>query len=329
MRRRDFITGIGITAAVWPLAAHAQQADRVRRIGAITSLSANDPEAQARYAAFLKELQTLGWSIGRNIQIEYFWGEGNRDRSRKNATELVALAPDVILATGAPTLEPLLQATHTVPIVFVQIPDPVGAGYVSSQAHPGGNATGFIAFEYSIAPKWLELLKDIVPSVKRVAVLRDGTSAAGIGQYAAIQAVAPSLGVELRPIGVSDPAEIEHMIDAFARDANGGMIVTASGPSIVHRELILALAARYRLPAVYWERFFVTAGGLISYGQSTIEQYRLAADYVDRVLKGEKPADLPVQAPTKIDLLINRKNARELGVTIPDKLLAAADEVIE
>jgi putative tryptophan/tyrosine transport system substrate-binding protein len=297
VRRRDFIRGIAGSSVAWPLAARAQQGDRVRRIGAITSLSSNDPEAQARYAALLQELQRLGWSIGRNIQIEYFWGEGNRDRSRKNATELVALAPDVILATGAPTLEPLLQATHTIPIVFVQIADPVGAGYVSSMARPGGNATGFTAFEYSIAPKWLELLKDIVPSVKRVAVLRDGTSAAGIGQYAAIQAVAPSLGVELRPIGVSNPAEIEHMIDAFARDANGGMVVTESGPSIVHRELILALAARYRLPAVYPFRLYVAGGGLISYGQSTIEPYRLAAEYINRILKGEKPADLPVQAP--------------------------------
>jgi putative tryptophan/tyrosine transport system substrate-binding protein len=327
MKRRDFIKIITGSAAAWSIAAHAQQGDRVRRIGAITSLSSNDPEGQARYAAFLQELQVLGWSIGRNIQIEYFWGEGNRDRSRKNATELVALAPDVILATGSPTLEPLLQATHTVPIVFVQIADPVGAGYVDSLARPGGNATGFTAFEYSIAPKWLELLKDIVPSVKRVAVLRDGTSAAGIGQYAAIQAVAPSLGVELRPIGVSDAAEIEHMIGAFARDANGGMIVTESGSSIVHREVILALAARYHLPAVYPFRLYVTRGGLISYGQSTIEPYRLAAGYVDRILKGEKPADLPVQAPTKIDLVINRKTARELGVTIPDKLLATADVI--
>jgi ABC-type uncharacterized transport system substrate-binding protein len=329
VRRRDFIRGIAGSLVAWPLAARAQQGDRVRRIGAITSLSSNDPEAQARYAALLQELQRLGWSIGRNIQIEYFWGEGNRDRSRKNATELVALAPDVILATGAPTLEPLLQATHTIPIVFVQIADPVGAGYVSSMARPGGNATGFTAFEYSIAPKWLELLKDIVPSVKRVAVLRDGTSAAGVGQYAAIQAVAPSLGVELRPIGVSNPAEIEHMIDAFARDANGGMVVTESGPSIVHRELILALAARYRLPAVYPFRLYVAGGGLISYGQSTIEPYRLAAEYINRILKGEKPADLPVQAPTKIDLAINRKTAKDLELTIPDKLLAAADEVIE
>jgi putative ABC transport system substrate-binding protein len=327
MKRRDFIKIITGSAAAWSIAALAQQGDRVRRIGAITSLSSNDPEGQARYAAFLQELQVLGWGIGRNIQIEYFWGEGNRDRSRKNVTELVALAPDVILATGGPTLEPLLQATHTVPIVFVQIADPVGAGYVNSLARPGGNATGFTAFEYSFAPKWLELLKDIVPSVKRVAVLRDGTSAAGIGQYAAIQAVAPSLGVELRPIGVSDAAEIEHMVDAFARDANGGMIVTESGPSIVHRELILALAARHHLPAVYPFRRYVTGGGLISYGQSTIEPYRLAAGYVDRILKGEKPADLPVQAPTKIDLVINRKTARELGVTIPDKLLATADVI--
>jgi putative tryptophan/tyrosine transport system substrate-binding protein len=326
MKRRKFIAGLGSTVTAWPFAAYAQS-DRIRRVGAITSLSSNDPEAQARYAAFLQELQVLGWSVGRNLQIDYFWGGGDSDRNRKNATELVALAPDVILATGSPTLEPLLQATHTVPIVFVGIADPVGAGYVGSLARPGGNATGFTAFEYSIGAKWLELLKEIVPNVKRVAILRDGATAAGIGQYAAIQAVAPALGLELRPIGLSDAAEIEHMIDAFARDANGGLIVTESGPAIVHREQIVALAARYHLPAVYPLRLFVIAGGLISYGQSTIEPYSLAAGYVDRILKGEKPADLPVQAPTKIEFVINRKTAKELELAIPDKLLATADVI--
>jgi putative tryptophan/tyrosine transport system substrate-binding protein len=326
MKRRAFIAGLGSAAAAWPLAAYAQS-DRIRRVGAITSLSSKDPEAQARYAAFLQELQVLGWSVGRNLQIDYFWGGGDSDRNRKNATELVALAPDVILATGSPTLEPLLQATHTVPIVFVQIADPVGAGYVGSLARPGGNATGFTAFEYSIGAKWLELLKEIVPNVKRVAILRDGASTAGIGQYAAIQAVAPSFGVELRPIGVSNAAEIEHMIDVFARDANGGLIVTESGPAIVLREQIVALAARHHLPAVYPTRLFATAGGLISYGQSSIEPYSLAAGYVDRILKGERPADLPVQAPTKFDLVINRKTAKELELAIPDKLLAIADVI--
>jgi putative tryptophan/tyrosine transport system substrate-binding protein len=326
MKRRKFITGLGSTVAAWPFVVYAQS-DRIRRVGAITSLSSNDPEAQARYAAFLQELQVLGWSVGRNLQIDYFWGGGDSDRNRKNATELVALAPDVILATGSPTLEPLLQATHTVPIVFVQIADPVGAGYVGSLARPSGNATGFTAFEYSIGAKWLELLTEIVPNVKRVAILRDGASAAGIGQYAAIQAVAPSFGVELRPIGVSSAPEIEHAIDVFARDANGGLIVTESGPAIVHREQIVALAARHHLPAVYPMRLFVTAGGLISYGQSTIEPYSLAAGYVDRILRGEKPADLPVQAATKIDFVINRKTAEELKLAIPDKLLAIADVI--
>jgi putative tryptophan/tyrosine transport system substrate-binding protein len=329
MRRRQFITLLGGAAVAWPLAALGQQSEPMRRIGVITSLSSDDQEGQARNTAFLQALQELGWTDGRNLHIDHRWGAGDTERNRKNAAELVALAPDVILATGSPTLEPLLQATHIVPIVFVQIADPVGAGYVNSLARPGGNATGFTAFEYSIAGKWLELLKEIAPKVTRVAVLRDGASSAGIGQFAAIQSVASAFGVELRPIGVSDAAEIEQGIGVFASESNSGMIVTESGPTIVHRDQIVALAARYRLPAVYPIRLIVTGGGLISYGQDSIEPYRRAASYVDRILKGEKPADLPVQAPTKYELAINVKTAKALGLTVPTTLVATADEVIE
>jgi putative tryptophan/tyrosine transport system substrate-binding protein len=307
----------------------AQQAERMRRIGVITSLASDDPEYQARNAAFLQALRELGWTVGRNLQIDYRWGSGDADLSRRNAAELAALAPDVILATGAPTLAPLLQATRSVPIVFVQIADPVGAGFVESLARPGGNATGFTALEYGLGGKWLELLKEIAPNVTRAAVLRDDTSSAGIGQWAAIQGEASSLGVDLRPVGLSDAAKIERTIDTFARDPNGGLIVTESGPAIVHREQIIALAARYRLPAVYGQFFFVTGGGLISYGHDSIDPYRRAAGYVDRILKGEKPADLPVQAPTKYELVVNLKTAKTLGLTVPQSILARADEVIE
>jgi putative ABC transport system substrate-binding protein len=332
MQRRDFITllgGAAVSLAALPIPTRAQQPERMRRIGVLTSLSAGDPEDQARNAAFLQGLQLLGWTVGRNVQIDYRWGAGDRDRNRKYAAELVALAPDVILATGNPTLEPLQQATRTVPIVFVQIADPVGAGFVDSLARPGGNVTGFAIMEYGASGKWLELLREIVSNVKRVAVLRDSATTAGIGQFAAIQSVAPSSGVELRPVNVRDPAEIERTIDAFARDPNGGMIVTPSGLAIVHRKLIIALAARYRLPAIYGQRFYVTEGGLISYGHDTIDPYRRAAGYVDRILKGEKPADLPVQTPTKYELAINLKTAKALGLTVPPSLLARADEVIE
>jgi len=329
MQRRQFIALIGGGVAAWPLTARAQQPERMRRVGVLTNLAAGDPEDQARNAAFLQGLQQLGWTVGRNVQIDYRWAAGDRDSNRKYAAELVALAPDVILATGSPALDPLQQATRTVPIVFVQITDPVGAGYIESLARPGGNLTGFAIMEYAAGGKWLELLKEIAPNVNRVAVLRDFASTAGVGQYAAIQSVAPSLGVELRPVGVRDPAEIERTIDAFARDPNGGMIVTPSGLAIVHRKLIIALAAQYRLPAVYGQRFFVTEGGLMSYGHDTIDPYRGAASYVDRILKGEKPANLPVQTPTKFELMINLKTAKALGLTVPPSVLARANELIE
>src|SRR5262245_9774502 len=329
MQRRQFIALIGGGVAAWPLTARAQQPERMRRVGVLTNLSAGDPEDQARNAAFLQGLQLFGWTVGRNVQIDYRWGAGDRDRNRKYAAELVALAPDVILATGSPTLDPLQQATRTVPIVFVQITDPVGAGYIESLARPGGNLTGFAIKEYAAGGKWLEVLKEIAANVNRVAVFRDFASTAGIGQYAAIQSVAPSLGVELRPVGVRDPAEIERTIDAFARDPNGGMIVTPSGLAIVHRKLIIALAAQYRLPAVYGQRFFVTEGGLMSYGHDTIDPYRGAASYVDRILKGEKPANFPVQTPTKFELMINLKTAKALGLSVPHSLLSRANEVIE
>jgi len=329
MRRRDFITFIGGAAAAWPFAAHAQQPERMRRIGVLTNLAQGDPEDLLRNAAFLQELQPLGWTVGRNVQIDYRWGAGNTDSNRKYAAELVALAPDVILATGSPALNPLQQATRTVPIVFLQITDPVGAGYIESLARPGGNLTGFAIMEYGAGGKWLELLKEIAPNVKRVSVLRDFATTSGVGQFAAIQSVAPSLGVELRPVGVRDAAEIERAIDAFARDPNGGMIVTASGLAIVHRKLIISLAARHRLPAVYAQRFFVTEGGLTSYGHDTVDPYRRAASYVDRILKGEKPADMPVQAPTKFELVVNLKAAKAMGLTIPPAVLARADQVIE
>jgi len=324
IQRRALITLLA-GAAGWPLAAHAQQSDRIRRIGAFAGIE-EDAEGQARFAAFLQGLRQLGWTDGRNVRIDYRWGGGNADNIRKQAAELAALAPDVVLAAGAAVVGPLLQATRTVPVVFVIVPDPVGAGFVDSLARPGGNATGFITYEYSISAKWLELLKQIAPDVTRAAVLRDPAISTGIGQFGAIQAVAPSLGVEVSPVNVRDADEIERAIAAFARPSNGGLIVTASALAVVHRDLIITLAARHKLPAVFYERFFVAGGGLISYGPDYLDEFRRAAGYVDRILKGEKPADLPVQAPTKYKLVINLKT---LGLTMPPSLLTTADEVIE
>jgi putative ABC transport system substrate-binding protein len=310
MKRREFITLVGGAAVAWPLAARAQQGERMRRIGVLMSLTADDPEAIARLAAFVQGLEALGWTDGRNIQIDYRRTAGVAERIRSHAAELVALAPDVILASGGQVMGALLQATRTVPIVFTQTPDPVGAGFVASLARPGGNATGFMLFEYGISGKWLELLKEIAPRVTRAAVLRDPAIASGSGQLGAIQAVAPSFGVEVSPVGVRDADEIEHALTAFARGSNGGLIVTGSNLAQVHRELIVTLTARHRLPAVYSNRVFVTGGGLISYGPDRIDQYRRAAGYVDRILKGEKPADLPVMQPTKFELAINLKTAK-------------------
>jgi putative ABC transport system substrate-binding protein len=333
MRRRAFILALGGAAVassnLWPLPLSAQQGERMRRIGVVVPLAADDPAGQVRIAAFVQGLQQLGWTDGRNVQIDIRWGASDPDRSRRHAAELAALAPDVIFATGNSSVAPLLQATRTVPIVFAIVPDPVGAGFVDSLARPGGNATGFTAFEYSISGKWLELLKEIAPRVTRVAVIRDPALAAGIGQFGAIQSVASSLGVEVSPVNVRDAGEIERGVAAFAGSSNGGLIVTASGLTSVHRDLIVTLAARHKLPAVYWQRFYVPSGGLISYGPDTVEPYRRAAGYVDRILKGEKPADLPVQAPTKYELAINLKTAKALGLTVPQALLARADEVIE
>jgi putative ABC transport system substrate-binding protein len=325
MRRREFISLLGGAAAAWPLAARAQQSGPMRRIGVLMSTAADDAEGQARIAAFLDGLQQLGWTDGRNVRINTRWPTSDAE-ARKYAAELVALAPDVILATGH-TTGPLQQATQTVPIVFVVVADPVGSGFVASLARPGGNTTGFSFIEYGISGKWLELLKQIAPRVTRVAVIREIPT--GLGQLGAIQSVAPNFGVELIPIDVRDPGETERAVTEFARESNGGLIVTAGGLVIVHRELIITLAARHRLPAVYWNRMYVAGGGLISYGPETIDKYRRAASYVDRVLKGEKPADLPVQAPTRYDLAINLKTARALGLEVPPTLLAIANEVIE
>jgi putative ABC transport system substrate-binding protein len=328
MRRRHFIKVIGSTVA-WPLAARAQQAERMRRVGVLMPFPANDAQGQARNAAFLQGLQQLGWTVGRNVHIDYRWSAGDAEAIRRHATELIALAPDLILTSGSAGMGPLFQATHNVPIVFVNVADPVGAGYVDSLARPGRNATGFVLFEYGLSGKWLELLKEIAPRVLRAAVIRDPGITAGIGQWGAIQAVAPSVGVEVIPVSVSDAGEIERAVTAFARSANGGLIVTGSGLAVVHRDLIIALAAGHKLPAVYYERYYVIAGGLISYGPDFLDQFRRSAEYVDRILKGEKPADLPVQAPTKYELVINLKTAKALGIDIPPQVLARADEVIE
>jgi len=328
MRRRELIILIGGAAAAWPLVARAQQAEPMRRIGVLMTLSEDDPEGRERMEAFLQSLQQLGWSDGRNVKIDYRWGANDAERIKKYAAELVALA-DVILTAGTLSVAVLQQATRTVPIVFGSVIDPVGAGFVETLARPGGNITGFTVFEYGISPKWLELLKQIAPHVTRAAVLRDPTVASGTGQLGAIQGAAPSFGLELRPIDVRDAGEIERSVAAFARTANGGLIVTGSAVAASHRDLIIKLAARHRLPAVYPARYFVNSGGLISYGPDRVEQYHRAAGYIDRILKGEKPADLPVQAPTKYDLVINLKTARALGIAVPPTLLAQAHEVIE
>jgi len=329
--RRKFLATLLGGAAAWPLAARAQQAERVRRIGLFTNLAADDAESQARNAAFLQALQQLGWTNGANVRIDFRFGAGDAERNRRYASELVALAPDVIVATGSPVVEPLRRATRSVPIIFLQITDPVGAGLVASLARPGGNITGFTNYEYSMSGKWLELLKEAAPRLTRLAVLREAGSVSGIGQLAAIQAMAPSLAVEVRPADVRDADEIERGISEFARGSHGdrGLIVTASGLAIIHRQLIIALAARHMLPAIYSLRLYVPDGGLIAYGADTIDPYRRAAAYVDRILKGEKPADLPVQAPTKYELAINLRTAKTLGLEVPPTLLARADEVIE
>jgi putative ABC transport system substrate-binding protein len=328
MKRREFITLLGGAAAAWPLAARAQQAERMRRIGVLMA-AADDSIGQARLTAFQNGLQQFGWIADRNVRIDTRWTAGDAELHRKYAAELVALAPDVILASGGSTVGALRQATRSVPIVFTETADPVGAGFVESLARPGGNITGFLSFEYGMGGKWLDLLKQIAPGVTRLAVLRDAALPSGTGQWGAIQAVAPSFGVELRPIDVSDAGEIERAITAFARTSDGGLIVTASALSIRHRDLFVTLAARHKLPAVYFSRFFVTGGGLISYGADTIDLHRRPAEYVNRILKGEKPADLPVQAPTKYETVLNLKTARTLGLTVPQTLLATADEVIE
>jgi putative ABC transport system substrate-binding protein len=328
IRRREFITLLG-GATAWPLAARAQQPERMRRVGILVAAASDDAEFQARVGAFLQGLQQLGWSIGRNVRIDARGATANASDIRRHAAELAALAPDVILAHGSSTVGPLLQATRTVPIVFAILPDPVGAGFVDSLARPGGNVTGFMSYEYGLSGKWLELLKQIAPRVTRAAVVRDPTLSTGLGQFGAIQAVAPSLGLDVSPVNVRDAGEIEHAITTFARSPNSGLVLTSSPNARLHRDLIITLAARHKLPAVYTERSFVAAGGLISYGADYIDQYRQAAGYVDRILKGEKPADLPVQAPTKYETVINLKTAKALGLEVPPTLLARADEVIE
>jgi len=329
MRRREFITLLGGAVVTWPLTTRAQPDERMRRIGVLMNLAADDPEGQARIAAFHQGLQAWGRTVGRNVRIDVRWETGDADRIRRYAAELVALAPDVILASASAAMTAVQQTSRTVPIVFVNIIDPVGAGYVASLARPGGNATGFTPFEYGLSGKWPELLKQIAPGLTRAAVLRDPAVGSGIGQFAIIQAVAPSFGLELHPIDVRDPGEMEHAVVAFARPPNGGLIIVGAPSVVVHRHLIITLAARHRLPAVYPFAYFTRNGGLISYGPDTVDPYRRAAGYVVRILKGEKPADLPVQAPTKYELVINLKTAKALGIEIPSSILARADEVIE
>ena len=328
IERRKFLATLG-GAAAWPLASRAQQPERMRRLGVLSALLEDDPESVARRAVFEQALQALGWTAGRNLRIDYRWTGNDRAVIQKFATELVALAPDVILTSGNFIMAPMLQAARTIPIVFTQVIDPVGSGFVESMARPGGNVTGFTQFEYSLAGKWLELLKEIAPRVTRVAVLRDPTRGPGIGQFAVIQAMAPTHAVELTPIDAVDPAESQaRRIAAFATSPNGGLIVTVGGTAN-YRYVVIAAAAKNRLPAIYPRRYFAADGGLISYGPDTIEQYRRAAGYIDRILKGEKPGDLPVQAPTRYQLVINLKTAKALGLEVPPTLLARADEVIE
>jgi putative ABC transport system substrate-binding protein len=329
MRRREFLRVLGGAAAVYPAIARAQQSDRMRRIGILVGLAADDTQGQAALAVLLQTLQQSGWVDGRNVKIDYRWGGGHTDDARKYAAELVSLAPDVLMATGGASVGALLEATKTTPVVFANVPDPVGSGFVESLSHPGGNATGFVQFEYNLSGKWLELLKQIAPNLTNAAVLWDPTIIAGVGQFAVIQSVAPSLGVELRAINVRDAAAIERGVAAFSGLSNGGMIVTASALAIIHRELIVRLATRYKLPTVYFQKVFVAGNGLVSYGADFTDQYRRAVGYVDRILKGEKTADLPVQAPTKYELAINLRTAKAMDLTVPPSVLARADEVIE
>jgi putative ABC transport system substrate-binding protein len=329
IERRKFLATLGGAAASWSFAARAQQGERVRRIGVLMPFAEDNPVGQARLAAFRQGLLQLGWADGRNVRIDSRWGAGDAGLTRTYARELVALAPDVVMAVSSGAVAPLREVTRTVPIVFAVVADPVGAGYVDNLAQPGGNVTGFLGYEYTLSGKWLELLKEIAPRVTRAAVLRDSAVAAGPAQFAVIQAVAPSLGVELRPADMRNAGEIERAITAFAGSSNGGLIVTGSPSATIHRNLIITLAARHQLPAVYYDRFYVTGGGLISYGADYLDECRRAAGYVDRILKGEKPADLPVQAPTKYELVINLKTAKALGLDVPPTLLARADEVIE
>ena len=329
MRRRAFISLLGGAAAAWPLAARAQQGERMRRIGVLMNTVADDTVFQIRLGAFLQGLAVLGWTIGRNMRIEIRWSGGKADDARRYAAELVAFAPDVILAHGVSTVRPLLQATRTVPIVFPIASDPVGMGLVDSLARPGGNATGFMSFEYTLSGKWLELLKEIAPGVTRVAVLQDPTQGGGASAFAVIQVMARSFGVEVTPVNQRDAPEIERAVADFARTSSGGLIVTGSALSNIHHKLIITLAARHKLPVIYFERSFVTDGGLISYGSDYIDHYRRAAGYVDRILKGERPSDLPVQQPTRYETALNRKTAKALGIEVPTSILLRADEVIE
>jgi putative ABC transport system substrate-binding protein len=329
MNRRAFISLAGGAAVAWPLTARAQQGERMRRIGVVHTSAADDPHGQSRNTAFLQALAQLGWIEGRNVRIDIRWGAADADRIRTYAADMATQAPDVVLATGSAVVAPLLQATRTIPIVFALVPDPVGSGFVDSLARPGGNATGFMLYEYSTYGKYVELLKEVAPDVTRVAVLRDAGTTAIIGQFGAIQTMAASLKMEVIPINVRDTGEIDNAVATFARTANGGLVVTGSPLTFRHRDAVIALAARHKLPAVYYERVFVADGGLISYGTDFIDQYRRAAGYVDRILKGEKPANLPVQAPTKYELVINLKTAKALGLDLPTSLLARADEVIE
>jgi ABC-type uncharacterized transport system substrate-binding protein len=328
MRRREFISLIG-GAAAWPLVAHAQQPERMRRIGVLMNFAENDPVAQARVTAFLQVLQQLGWTNGRNVRIDVRWSAGDPERNRRYAAELVALTPDAILAASTVSVAALLQAARALPIVFVQVADPVGAGFIASLAKPKGNITGFTIYEYGMSAKWLEMLKEIAPRVTRVGIVRDSASVAEIGMFGAIQAVAPSLGMQLSPISLGNASEIERGISALAHEPNRGLIVVGSSAAFVHREQIIALAARYQLPAVYPDRGFITAGGLISYGPDRLDDYRRAAVYVNRILNGEKPADLPVQTPTKYEMVINLKTAKALGLSVPLGMQQRADEMIE